>query len=289
MLNDLVTDRDQVMALCDKYREAFEFYDKPRLAKEVLPSGVKILDCVRYECLRPVKEDPESRDKCFVLIHGGAFVYGYKELDRCFGMHLAKRTGMSVLNFNYDLMPGISLTDMITRLMFTIAEAARLFGYNILYLCGDSAGAYIAYVVALISRNPLIATGFNIEDAPALNIEGAGLICGCYDLPKDRFPGALFEMEGARELKSYAYDLKQLADADKNLKVAIVTGDKDFLRQDNLDLAKALTKAGCKVRYLDLSSKGEYELYHVFPITAPDMPQSQEALDLIAGIPGVTW
>lgn len=281
MLNEDIKNSSDIEEQIRSFIKDCEQYDLPRLEREVFPDGVRLLDCVRYECLRPEPVDPANKDKCFILIHGGAFVYGFKELDRCFGMHLAKLSGMSVININYTLMPDITLTDLLYQISGIIEEAGSLFGYTTFHLTGDSAGAYLAYAVSLAARNMDIRFGFGLEEMPNLNIESCGLICGCYTLSRDGFPGILFE-KGDGRLMPFAYDLGLAGVKDKTLRTAILTGDKDFLRQDNKDLAARLKEEGCPVSILDLESDEEHEMQHVFPITDPASPQAREVLRLIA-------
>ncbi|MCR4688878.1 MAG: alpha/beta hydrolase [Saccharofermentans sp.] len=281
ILNDDIKDDVYLEELRVKYMEYFAYYDIPRLEKEVLPDGVKILDCGKYECLRPVNEDPALKDKCFILIHGGAFVYGYRKLDRCYGMHLAKQSGMSVINIDYTYMPDVNLTELIDRLLVTIEEATRLFGFTTINLTGDSSGSYLAYAIALSMKNRLIAQGFGLEELPDLNIGSLALVCGCYTLPKDKFPGIYFEKKKPSPvLADFAYDLSKAAVMEPGLKVALITGDKDFIREDNRDMYAKLKKAGSDVTLLDQESDEEHQLYHDYVISDPTSPQSQKAIRL---------
>ena len=93
-------------------------WDTPRLANEVCPEGVTVLQDIIYDETKgeyglldiyfPGTQQ-EGFDEAFFLIHGGAFVYGSKELDKNYGMHLALKSGLPVINVNYTLMPETDL------------------------------------------------------------------------------------------------------------------------------------------------------------------------------------
>ena len=80
-------------------------FDTPRLEAEVYPAECKTeMDIVYKEGDNPLKLDVYTpfgcygAKECFILIHGGAFVYGFKNLDQNFGMHRAIKAGIPVVN-----------------------------------------------------------------------------------------------------------------------------------------------------------------------------------------------
>ena len=60
--------------------------------------------------------------------------------------------------------------------------------------------------------------------------------------------------------------------------VAIITGDDDFLREDNRALAALIPHA----EFYDAVSAGERVMTHVFPIGHQDWPEGQKAIDIIS-------
>ena len=82
-----------------------------------------------------------------MLIHGGGWVYGCKELYQYYGMELARR-GFAVVNYSYRLAPEHPFP---AQLQDTVAVAAWImkhadeygFDTNNVFAVGDSAGAHI--------------------------------------------------------------------------------------------------------------------------------------------------
>ena len=159
--------------------------DAPRLASEVYPADVRIDEDVNWsgdslnltlDYYRPFNVD--SSKECFLLIHGGAFVYGSKVLDKCFGMHLAKYSGIPVANMDYTLMPQAGLSKILGQIFSCMNFLTEKYGIEKFHLTGDSAGGYLALLSALAARNSHIAHDLWIFEKPKGQVLSAGLICG---------------------------------------------------------------------------------------------------------------
>ena len=245
-------------------------YDTPRLASEVFPDGVSMIADTAYSddndpfhLLDVYYSTPDiSGDTAFFLIHGGAFVYGNKELDKNFGMRLAKRSGLPVVNINYTLMPQCGIKGIAEDIDLAMEYVSNRFGFKHFHFTGDSAGGYLAVHTALRCENALSVSP----------------VCGCYTIDRNDFPGALFA--AGDEIPPYMYDLKTMADRLKQMKVAVITGDDDFLREDNRHLASLLPDAV----FYDAVSTGGRIMTHVFPIGHPDWPEGEHAIDIIASL-----
>ncbi len=243
-------------------------YDTPRLSSEVLPGDVGVLSDIPYsddgspyhllDVYYPGSEI--SGDTAFFLIHGGAFVYGSKELDRNFGMRLAKRSGIPVVNINYTLMPECGIMGISRDIDLAMEYVRTRYGFEYFHFTGDSAGGYLAVLTALGCDNALSVSP----------------ICGCYTIDRNDFPGALFA--AGDDIPPYMYDLKTMADRLKQMKVAVITGDDDFLREDNRKLASLLPSCF----FYDAASEGGRVMTHVFPIGHPEWPEGERAIEIIA-------
>ncbi len=265
-----MTDKNsEVLHKAEVFIRDCQFYDQPRLEAEVFPEGVEVRKDIPYvddgspEHLLDIYDTTGNRKtvECYILIHGGAFVYGYKELDKNFGMRLAKTSGIPVVNVNYRLMPGVSLTGVIEDLESAVDFVRREYGFDTYHFTGDSAGGYLAMLMAV--RNDRAVS--------------ASLICGCYTVDREDFPGAFFAGAG-EEIPEEYYDLKLLAGRVEQMDVAIITGDDDFLREDNRALAALIPHA----EFYDAVSAGGRVMTHVFPIGHPDWPEGQKAIDIIS-------
>ena len=81
-----------------------------------------------------------------------------------------------------------------------------------------------------------------------------------------------------QRLPDYAYDLNLIAERDTELRVAIITGEEDFLREQDREFSKHFDNA----YFYDAVNDGELRMFHVFPIAHPEWPQSVKAIELIA-------
>lgn len=264
--------------------------DAPRLASEVYPADVRIDEDVNWsgdplnltlDYYRPSNVD--SSKECFLLIHGGAFVYGTKVLDKCFGMHLARYSGIPVANMDYTLMPQAGLSKILSQIIRCMNFLNAKYGIEKFHLTGDSAGGYLALTGALAARNSNVANELFVFEKPEGQVISAGLICGGLRYHPKAFPGIFFEENATgskrdkKKLPEYVFDITPVAERDKDLKVCLITGEEDFLREENKKLKELLDDA----LFYDAANEGELHMHHVFPIAHPEWPQSQKAIQLI--------
>lgn len=140
----------------------------------------------RLEILRP--QDAEGPLPVIVDVHGGGWVYGHKDsYYRYFCMALAK-AGYAVISFNYRLafdhpFPA-QIEDIFSlfKWMETHAQEQALDLDNV-YLVGDSAGAHLAALSALIQSTPELQQAYRITPAK-LTLRALGLSCGVYDFDR---------------------------------------------------------------------------------------------------------
>ena len=135
-------------------------FDTPRLEEEVYPAECKTeMDVVYKEGENPLKLDIYTpfncygAKECFILIHGGAFVYGTKKLDQNFGMHLAIKSGIPVVNVDYTLLPDSTLPQILNEIFTAMNFVYIKYGFKKYHTVGDSAGGYLAYMVAICARS----------------------------------------------------------------------------------------------------------------------------------------
>lgn len=265
-------------------------FDTPRLENEVFPEEcVTEMDVAYKEGSKPLKLDVytpsgcSGAEECFILIHGGAFVYGFKKLDQNFGMHLAIKSGIPVVNVDYTLMPEATLSEIIDEIFKAMNFVYIKYGFKKYHTTGDSAGGYLAYMVAVAARSSEVAKEMLVSEELKGTVESAGLICPGIKNTLKAFPGIYFEdLQGTKDnmqrLPDYAYDLNLIAERDTELRVAIITGEEDFLREQDREFSRHFDSA----YFYDAVNDGELKMHHVFPIAHPEWPQSVKAIELIA-------
>lgn len=271
-------------------------YDTPRLQTEEYPSDVTVIADLKYrqdgdewneyDIYLPKGRSVENGlgDKAFILIHGGAFVYGAKNLDRRYGMYLAKKSGLPVFNINYHLLPDNTIRGVLSEIMDAAEHINTKYGIKDLRTTGDSAGGYLALMTMLLLRNPVLRGELGFKEDLDVTCNSAGLICGAYTVDKEDFPGIFFEKEGSGEdqLPDYVYDLRKLVRRFGAAKSVIVTGDLDFLREENRNMSRLFEEENIPVRFVDAISTKEHQFYHVFPISNPTWEESAELIGMIA-------
>ena len=257
-------------------------YDTPRLNAEKYPEGVEVTSDIPFtEGLTLDLYTPQDakEDEVFLLTHGGAFVYGSKALDKCFGMHLAIKSGITVANADYTLMPDTDLKGQLTEIFRAISFLAGK-GKKVFHTVGDSAGGYLAFITAILINSEEARNACGIELNADVRAASANLICTMYKTPTDTFPGVYFEQK--EKLPSFIYDLSEAVSKYGSPSVVTATGDLDFLREDDRELSKFLEARGIKTKFYDAISEGERKMYHVYPISCPAWPEGAHVIELIS-------
>ena len=283
--------------IADRMRKNFiarcQSYDAPRLKAEQYPADVKVDSDISY-----MKDDLDTHKldiytpfnvtgskEAFILIHGGAFVYGFKELDKLFGMELAKKAGIPVVNINYTLMPQGTLETQLNEIFVAMNFVSKNYGFDRLHVTGDSAGAYLAYITAVAAMNRHVAHSLWVFEKLRPKVESAGLICGCYEINPNGFPGIFFEKQNQnKRLPDVVYDTKNLAYRMGSLRTVLITGEDDdpVIRKDNYKFKAILDELDIDCPLYDAENKDDRKMVHVFPISSPYSPEGAKAIELIA-------
>jgi len=260
--------------------------DVPRLASEVYPDDVKVVSDIMYSDKRGYDiyipdelKDQDTFEEAFFMIHGGAFVYGVKENNKLFGTHLAKRSGIPVINIDYSLLPDVQLIDTLSEIMRAADHATSKFGIKKLHLTGDSAGGYLSFNTALIMYSDKMREELGLKKDEDYTVESASPICGCYNNPRDSFPAVYFERDDVADLPDYMYDTGLAVKKFGAPRTFIITGEEDFLRESNKYLKSVFEEEGLDFTYYIGMNKEGRKMEHIFPIPHPDWPESLEVID----------
>jgi acetyl esterase/lipase len=135
---------------------------------------------------------PQGLDRAPVLVavHGGGFQLGDRKFYRYWGPYLAQH-GYAVFSIEYRLMkPGVktwpgAAYDTKAAVQFVRANAAELgLDPERISLIGDSAGAYLASLVAMAGEEPLLSKDYRSDRnaAVASNVKAVIGFYGVYDM-----------------------------------------------------------------------------------------------------------
>lgn len=131
-------------------------------------------------------KDAQGKLPVLVSVHGGAWVYGDKELYQYYCMDLARR-GFAVVNFTYRLCPEFKFPAPLEDTNFVfgwLLQHADEYGFDTdnVFAMGDSAGAHLLGLYLCILGNPEYAANYPFTSPKGLCIKAAILNCGVYDV-----------------------------------------------------------------------------------------------------------
>lgn len=216
---------------------------------------------------------------CIVNIHGGAWVYGNKEIYQFYCMSLAQR-GFTVVNPNYRLAPEdpypAALED-INNVMRFVQEEGKDYHIDVnnLFMVGDSAGAQLASQYLAIYTNPAYEEMFGFK-TPGMKVRAVALNCGMYDAKKCAEYGLdapFLEYVGKKpEERMYRErPVMETLDALANITgdfppAFIMSAHHDFLLENAEPMYQHLQSKGVECELKIYGSPKQEEIAHVFHV-----------------------
>ncbi len=295
-------------------RLAFGRMDAPRSRHWQVPEGVDCLNDIAYvdDDLRAHKLDlylPHDAllrngrvTPVYIDIHGGGFMYGYKELNRNFCTHLAQR-GFAVFSVNYRLVPRTDFMGQLDDVLMALTWIKNhLNEYPVssdrIFVTGDSAGGTLALYALAVESDAQFARTLGLKPA-GLRLRGAAFVSGLFDLtpyvsvdpagfhptgsPTDAltmiapsFFGSFVRAGGDR-----LADLTTMVDMVRLPPVFLNTSADDFLQGEALKLAEILCRRGRDFELHDLRPNRLQALGHVYPVAMTWLEESIRTLDQI--------
>ncbi|MCQ2407105.1 MAG: alpha/beta hydrolase [Oscillospiraceae bacterium] len=223
-----------------------------------------------------VQKDVTEKQPTIVNIHGGAWVYGSKEIYKFYCMKLAQK-GFTVVNINYRLAPESvfpsALEDINNAMQFVAKSGEKYYAdKDRIIIVGDSAGAQLTSHYSAILTNKDFSRLFGFE-LPDIKVKALGLNCGIYDgltvaqdTEETLFRKYLGLADGQTDEKILA-----MADTMKNITPAfppsfIMSCEEDFLLPNAEPMYRHLKALGIPVVMKIYGQKGQTEISHVFHI-----------------------
>lgn len=270
--------------------------DNKILAEQALPAGIKEILDIPYindghrGHLLDVYYPEGAKEKLPVIIdiHGGGFVSGYKDMNRLYGYHLAKR-GFIVFNINYR----IAFDDTkVPGQIQDVVKAINWIGDNInsypadkeeVFITGESAGGALAVLVTLIAKSERLQKLFNTSKIN-VDIKAEGIVCGLMNIEESSIGyWGLRSMCLERGYKKQEYyqnlifdNIPEMKDLPPNF---LTTSDEDELRSMTLKFEKTLKKYNVEYKMKYYKRKEGKKLGHMFSILHPEYEESIELID----------
>ena len=214
-----------------------------------------------------------------VSVHGGAWVYGDKELYQFYCMSLAQR-GFAVINFTYRLAPENIFPAQLEDVSLVFEWLSKncneyAFDTDKIFALGDSAGAHLLALYACCLTNPSYAKNFSFIKSNELKPRAIALNCGVYR-PRPKNIAGFKDLMGKETLTQADLELATVfPHVTKDFPpVFVMTSFGDFLRDQALELASKLMER--KVPFtLKVYGSSQNPLYHVFHV---NMKQEEAAV-----------
>ena len=287
-----------------KFVENCPQFDVPRLEATVYPEGLTIEEDLPYaegkDLPEPLGTDsavegatlccsdrtldiytPENAKpgEIFLMIHGGAFVYGCKELNKEFSMHLALKSGITVANMNYRLMPRTDLQGVLQDIFYAVGYLCEK-GFSTFHTIGDSAGGYLCLLVAILLNSEKARNDFGLADfSYDVRCPSTSPICGDHLETPFKFAGIYFDQ--AKKLPKCIYDLSVAAKDYGCPPVVLTTGDQDMMLKQNERLHERLKAIGIPVEYYcAVTTEPDRPMHHVYAIAHPTWPEGIKTIDM---------
>ncbi|MCR5356419.1 MAG: alpha/beta hydrolase [Lachnospiraceae bacterium] len=280
--------------LSDQIRMDFAAGDAIRDEGLKTPADVKRYDDIAYgadekynllDVYRPAGAGNKSLP-VIAIVHGGAWVYGDKEVYQFYGMSLAQR-GFAVVNFSYRLAPEhrfpAQLEDICAAFDW-IGENGEKYGLDInnVFAVGDSAGGHLLGLFAALCVNPgyrkALADKYPkagllrcsaYHGSETVKLKAVALNCGKYSLSKlteedPNLPVIMgdFLTEGGSEDELFLTDVLEQLNEDYP-EVFLMTCPGDFLKNQAPLIVKAMVDKGIPFKFRYYGSAKD-PLHHVF-------------------------
>ena len=267
-----------------KFWKITEKNDNKRIASQTPTPGITQITDIPYandnmkEHLLDLYYPEGTTEKLPVIIdvHGGGWLYGYKEINKYYCLKLAEK-GFLVASVNYRLADKFQFIDQVADVFSAFSWLSKnLKDYPAdtgnIFLVGDSAGGQLVCMSEAIRGSEKLQKAFCVT--PTLSFRAIGAICPAVDLlsPNFMMNVNLKSLLGEKPKENPLYKYMNYENV-AYLGMApfyIVTADGDFLRKQAEKLKKILDRHGVEnvfYRYTDrLDGK---PLQHVFSVVNP--------------------
>lgn len=287
-------------------RRDMAYHDNKRIKKQHSEGGVEVREFDYLDDGNPMHRlnlyRPEGREGKLPLvfdIHGGAWVYGDKELNRLYCEYVA-RQGFAVVGISYTLLPDTDLRgqvgDVFAAAEFTRAHAEE-WGADCdnVMLTGDSAGAHLSVLSYCVGQNPSLGELYGVGRLP-LGVkcivlshgvcEVHGLLLGKNGKPLKAAAPAQRLMDrimfGRKAKSSPVYGKSALSEVAEGIDfppIMLIGCDRDVYLQHTLAMKTFFEKRAPRLLYHFYEGEEGKRLGHVYNIMRPEWEEGKNAND----------
>ncbi len=272
--------------------------DAIRIASQTEPEGlVKVLDIPYIDDgekghLLDIYYPEGTTEKLPVIIdiHGGGWMYGYKEINKNFCLKLSEK-GFLVASINYRLAGDVLFDDQIRDIFAALkwlSENLKNYPADTenVFLAGDSAGGHFSCVTTAVNLNEDMQKDFGVTYC-GLDFKAVAAICPAVDLLSPNIvmninvPILLGDKPKKSKFRKYL-DVAQIISKDFP-PFYVNTATNDFLKNQCYKLKNLLEEYNIEHFFHDFKEKqnGKY-LTHVFNVVDPFTPAGDQSNTEIA-------
>lgn len=267
--------------------------DAKRIASQTEPEGlVKILDIPYIDDgekahLLDIYYPEGTTEKLPVIIdiHGGGWMYGYKEINKNFCLKLAEK-GFLVASINYRLAGDVLFDDQIRDIFASFKWLNENLKYypadtDNIFLAGDSAGGHFSCVTTAVNLNKDMQEDFGVPYC-GFDFNAVAAICPAVDLLSPNLlmnvnvPILLGDKWRKSKFKKYL-DVNQIISKDFP-PFYVNTARNDFLKKQCYKLKDILERNSIEYKFHDFDKP----LSHVFNVVDPFSKYGDQANTEIA-------
>jgi monoterpene epsilon-lactone hydrolase len=239
----------------------------------------KTLGGVPVALVTPLRARADRKDRLLINVHGGAFFLGQGSITEA--IPIAAKTGIAVLAIDYRLAPETPFPGAVDDTIAVYRELLKTYSPKHLALYGSSAGAVLSAQAAVRARE----LGLPLPAA-------LGFFSGTVDFARPGDSEAFFTIGGLGPLVTPVAVQAHGYLADNNLSnpvlspayadvkgfppVLLMCGTRDFFLSGTTNFHRQLLRAGVPAQLVVFDAMPHVHWGN------PDLPESQEALDIQA-------
>lgn len=265
----------------------------------LLKKDVPYVDDDKKEHLLDILYPKKEKDNGILLfnVHGGGYVYGYKEDSLIFASIFANK-GFTVISMNYHLMESKKdlsikdqIQDVLKSVIFIVSNKENLkLNYSKICLMGDSAGGHIAMMVALALKNPFLRKYYDVETTLNVEISSMVLSSPMYDFYQlKQLASLVINKEGMETLFSKFYKNKSLLRANSPKAylsvgfvlppILLVYSKSDIFKFQSIKLKKEYKNLNRKLEIHYEPDKKCGHIFHHFSVNEPTTIKANNAIE----------
>ena len=233
-------------------------------------------------------EETAGKLPVIIDIHGGGWMYGYKEINKYYCLKLASK-GFLVASVNYRLVDDVLFPDQVKDIFAALGWlsdnlAAYPADLNNVFLTGDSAGGHLSCITSAVCLDKALQRELGVTP-PAFSFGAVAVVSPAVNLfsnPTTKLmPRILLGTKENTVFEKYM-DFGQIASSGLP-PYYIITSSGDFIRKQSYELKAILDKIGVENHLSDyvvlLNGK---KLPHVFSVTDPYSGPGERAVTEVA-------